>query len=77
MGASPLLSVAEIVLTTLVTEAPNGAATRQASQIIDEIVSLELFNGADKSSLNLLVKAASGNEVLNLSPTKENVSIFY
>jgi hypothetical protein len=77
MGASPLLAVAEIVLTSLAAadaEVPNGASTRHASQKIDEIVSLELVNGLAKGSLNLLVKSASGKEILNVHPTKENAS---
>lgn len=74
MGASPLLAVAEIVLTSLPTEVSNGAATGNMPQNVDEIVSLELIYGEAKGSLNLLVKAASGKEILNICPTRENVS---
>ncbi|KAL4520136.1 hypothetical protein Ndes2437B_g04546 [Nannochloris sp. 'desiccata'] len=72
MGASPLLAVAEIVLTSLPTEVSNGAATGNMPQNVDEIVSLELIYGEAKGSLNLLVKAASGKEILNICPTREN-----
>jgi hypothetical protein len=74
MGASPLLAVAEILLTSLPSAVPNGANTRHTSQKVDEIVSFELVEGVGKGSLNLVVKAASGKEILNLCPTKENVS---
>lgn len=74
MGASPLLAVAEIVLTSLAAaEAANGATTRNTSEHVDEIVSLELFDGVAKGNLNLLVKNASGKEILKVA-IKENVS---
>jgi len=76
MGASPLLAVAEILLTSLPSEIPNSGATRHTSQKVEEIVSFELVDGLTKGSLNLVVKAASGKEILNICPTKENVSFY-
>ena len=73
MGASPLLAVAEIVLTALAEVASSGT-TRDASSTNDEIVSLELVKGVTKGTLDLIIKAASSKEILSICPTKENVS---
>ena len=74
MGASPLLAVAEIVLSSIAEDVPLGTGTSTTSHNVDELVSIELFNGLAQDSLNLIVRAASGIVIVDTCTTKENVS---